>query len=64
MKSDKAARCEAKALEYERKGNLAKAQKNRERAFRIRQKHSLAVPAGGYYVAPGTTTTTTVVTPL
>ena len=46
LKSDKAARCEAKALEYERKGNLAKAQKNREKAWRIREKHSIPHPVG------------------
>lgn len=46
MKNDKAARCEVKALEYEKKGNLAKAQKNRERAYRIREKHGLAHPVG------------------
>eukprot|EP00026_Physarum_polycephalum_P012414 Phypoly_transcript_12718.p1 GENE.Phypoly_transcript_12718~~Phypoly_transcript_12718.p1 ORF type:complete len:238 (+),score=69.13 Phypoly_transcript_12718:319-1032(+) len=49
LKSDKAARCEAKALEYERKGNLAKAQKNRERAWRIREKNSIPHPVGAQH---------------
>lgn len=31
VKNDKAARCEVKALEYERKGNVAKAQQQREK---------------------------------
>ena len=43
---DKASRFEARALEYERKGNHAKAQRNRERAWRTREKHSVAHPAG------------------
>ena len=58
---DKAARCEAKALEYEKKGNLAKAQRNRERAYRIRQRHNIPHPVGT--VPPMTTTTTTTVLP-
>jgi hypothetical protein len=49
LKSDKAARCEAKALEYERKGNLAKAQRNREKAWRIREKHSIPHPVGAQH---------------
>ena len=56
MKNDKAARCEVKALEYEKRGNLAKAQRNRERAYRIREKHGIAHPVGtvrpATYVAP------------
>eukprot|EP00026_Physarum_polycephalum_P016641 Phypoly_transcript_17598.p1 GENE.Phypoly_transcript_17598~~Phypoly_transcript_17598.p1 ORF type:complete len:223 (+),score=61.80 Phypoly_transcript_17598:78-746(+) len=46
VKNDKAARCELKALEYEKKGNLAKAQRNREKAYRIREKHGIAHPVG------------------
>eukprot|EP01110_Echinostelium_bisporum_P000679 TRINITY_DN1167_c0_g1_i1.p1 TRINITY_DN1167_c0_g1~~TRINITY_DN1167_c0_g1_i1.p1 ORF type:complete len:189 (-),score=106.66 TRINITY_DN1167_c0_g1_i1:88-654(-) len=46
QKADKAARCDAKALEYERKGNMAKAQKNRERAYKIRSKHGITHPVG------------------
>ena len=46
LRGDKAARFEARALEYERKGNHAKAQRNRERAWRTREKHSIAHPAG------------------
>lgn len=58
LKSDKAARCEAKALEYERKGNLAKAQRNREKAWRIREKNAIPHPVGtvpplGYSAATG-----------
>lgn len=55
VKNDKAARCDLKALEYEKKGNLAKAQKNRERAYKIREKHGIAHPVGT--VRPATTTT-------
>ena len=44
--NNKAARFEARALEYERKGNHAKAQRNRERAWKTREKHSIAHPAG------------------
>lgn len=69
LKSDKAARCEAKALEYERKGNLAKAQKNRERAWRIREKNGIphpvgAVPPLGYSSTTTSYSSTTTAVPL
>ena len=46
LRGDRAARFEARALEYERRGNHAKAQRNRERAWKTREKHSIAHPAG------------------
>lgn len=63
LKSDKAARCEAKALEYERKGNLAKAQRNRERAWRIREKHAIPHPVGAQHPSTYTAYTHTMTTP-
>jgi len=45
-KSDKALRCEQKALEYERKGDLGKAQRNRDKAWHIREKNGIPHPVG------------------
>ena len=77
LKGDKAARFEAKALQYERNGNTAKAQRARERAWRIREKHAIAHPAGirhpntypafnqqSNYLTRTTTTTTTTGMPM
>jgi tetratricopeptide (TPR) repeat protein len=58
QKRDKAARCEAKALNYEKQGNLAKAQKNREKAYRIREKHNIPHPIGTLPPATYTSSTT------
>lgn len=57
QKNDKAARCEAKALEYEKRGNLAKAQRNREKAYRIREKHGIPHPVGTVPLQSSGTTT-------
>jgi hypothetical protein len=46
QQGDKAARCDQKAVAYEKKGNLAKAQRNREKAYRIREKYGIAHPVG------------------
>lgn len=63
VKNDKAARCELKALEYEKKGNLAKAQRNREKAYRIREKHGIAHPVGTTLPATTTSTNSTMIQP-
>lgn len=64
LKSDKAARCEAKALEYERKGNLSKAQRNRERAWRIREKHAIPHPVGAQHPSTYSSYTQTMTHPV
>eukprot|EP00026_Physarum_polycephalum_P013367 Phypoly_transcript_13760.p1 GENE.Phypoly_transcript_13760~~Phypoly_transcript_13760.p1 ORF type:complete len:294 (+),score=68.36 Phypoly_transcript_13760:111-992(+) len=56
-KMDKAARLDAKAQEYERRGEDAKAVKCHNKAHQVRQKHNLSQPIGGP-TTPGIITAT------
>jgi len=52
VKTDKAARYDSKALDCERRGDMQGAQKCREKAYQLRQKHGLSQPIGTGTSAP------------